>query len=79
MEATTMMMTVDEMRKAYPNTCIGITDVKFDKRHQIIAGDVKYTDKSEDELISMAIEHTGIRPFYTSTSEGGWSVGALMV
>ncbi len=79
MEMSTMMMTVDDMRKTYPNMCIGITDVRFDNRHQIISGDVKYTDKSEEELIAMAIDHTGIRPFYTLTSEGGWSVGALMV
>ena len=58
-----MRMSVEEMRKAYPNTCIGITDVEFDDRHQIIAGDVRYTDKSETELIRMAIRHTGIRPF----------------
>ena len=74
-----MKMTVNEMRQAYPNTCIGITDVEFDDRHQIIAGDVQYTDKSEDELILMAIRHTGIRPFYTSTSEGGLTVGALSI
>ena len=79
MEEKTMMMTVDEMRKNYPNTCIGITDVRFDSRHQVVAGDVKYTDKSEEDLILMAIDHTGIQPFYTSTSEGGWPVGALMV
>ena len=72
-----MRMTVEEMRKAYPNTCIGITDVEFDDRNQVIAGDVRYTDKTEDELIMMAIRHTGIRPFYTSTSEGGLTVGAL--
>lgn len=72
-----MKMTVEEMRKAYPNTCIGITDVEFDDRQQVISGDVKYTDKSEDELILMAIRHTGIRPFYTSTSEGGLTVGVL--
>ena len=72
-----MKMTVDEMRKAYPNTCIGITDVEFDDRHQVIAGDVRYTDKTEDELIMMAIRHTGIQPFYTSMSEGGLTVGAL--
>ena len=74
-----MRMTVDEMQKAYPNTCIGITDVEFDNHHQIISGDVIYTDKSETELIRMAIRHTGIRPFYTSTSEGGLPVGALSV
>ena len=31
-----MKMTVEEMRKAYPNTCIGITDVEFDDRQQVI-------------------------------------------
>ncbi len=77
MEKRNMKMTVDEMRKAYPNTCIGITDVEFNDRQQVISGDVRYTDKSEDELIMMAIHHTGIRPFYTSTSEGGLTVGVL--
>jgi len=77
MEERNMKMTVDEMRKAYPNSCIGITDVEFDEREQVIAGDVRYTDKSEEELISMAIRHTGIQPFYTSTSEGGLTVGAI--
>ncbi len=77
MEKRGMRMTVDEMRKAYPNTCIGITDVEFDDNQQVISGDVRYTDRSEDELIMMAIRHTGIRPFYTSTSEGGLTVGAL--
>ena len=77
MEERTMKMTVEEMRKAYPNTCIGITDVEFDNRHQVVSGDVRYTDKTEEELISMAIHHTGIQPFYTSTSEGGLTVGAI--
>lgn len=79
MEEYNVKMTVDEIRKTYPNTCIGITDVKFDERHQIISGDVRYTDKTEDELIMMAINHTGIQPFYTSTSEGGLTVGSLSV
>ncbi len=65
------------MRKAYPNACIGITNVQYDNHNQVIAGSVVYTDKPEDELIMMAIGHTGIQPFYTSTSEGGWSLGAL--
>ncbi len=77
MERQIMRMTVEEMRKTYPNSCIGITDVEFDNRQQVIAGDVRYTDKTEDELIMMAIRHTGIRPFYTSTSEGGLTVGVL--
>ena len=49
-----MKMTVDEMRKAYPNTCIGITDVEFDDRHQVIAGDVRRRAYSRS-FISMKI------------------------
>lgn len=79
MEGRIMRMTVEEMRKAYPDTCIGITDIEYDDREQVVSGDVKYTDKSEDELIMMAIRHTGIMPFYTSTSDNVLTMGALSV
>lgn len=74
-----MRMSVNEMRTTYPNTCIGISDVEFNDRNQIISADVRYTDRSEDELIMMAVQHTGIRPFYTAVSEGQLTVGALSV
>ena len=76
---TTMRMTVEEMEKTYPNSCIGITDVEFDEYKHIVAGDVKYTDKTPEELVSMSIRHTGIRPFYTSRSDGAPTLGALML
>lgn len=79
MEVRAMRMTAKEMQKAYPNTCIGITDVELNDRQQVVSGDVKYTDKSEGELIAMAIRHTGIRPYYTFTSDGGLTMGALSV
>ncbi len=79
MEDVSMKMSVDEMCRMFPNTCIGISDVEFDAQNQIIAADVRYTDKSEEELIRMAIQRTGIRPFFTTTSDKGLTVGALAV
>ena len=79
MEGCSMRMTVDEMRRSYPNTCIGITDIEYDDRERIVSGDVKYTDKTEKDLLMMAVHRTGIVPFYTSTSDNVLTMGALSV
>ena len=78
MEDLTMRMTAEEMKTAYPDRCIGITDIEYGDHHSIISADVKYTDKSETDIMLMAANHTGIIPYYTYISEGP-TIGGLMV
>ena len=78
MRGIIMRMTVEEMREKYPNTCIGITDIEYDDTENVVSADVKYTNKTEEELILMSISHTGICPYYTSLSEGSELAGLVL-
>lgn len=50
-----MIMTLEEMRKEYPNTWLGICNETRDEDGRLLSADVVFTDKTPDELAFMSI------------------------
>lgn len=72
-----MRMTLEEMRKTYPNMWLGISNVAKTGHGGIISADVVFTNKTASELAMMSIEHKGVEPFFT-TPDNTFHVGAVM-
>lgn len=72
-------LTRKQMAEKYPNTWLGITNVKYvdDDGVTLESAEVIYTDKSKSELVSMQIKGTGIRAWYTN--ENGMPLGLVGV
>lgn len=79
MPKTVERLTRKQMAAKYPNTWLGITNVKYADNDGVTleSADVVYTDKSRRELISMQIKGTGIRAWYTN--ENGMPLGLVGV
>lgn len=79
MQKNVERLTREQMAAKYPNTWLGITNVKYADNDGVTleSADVVYTDKSRRELISMQIKGTGIRAWYTN--ENGMPLGLVGV
>lgn len=79
MQKPTERLTRKEMAEKYPNTWLGITNVKYvdDDGVTLESADIIYTDKSRRELMSMQIKGTGIRAWFTN--ENGMPLGLVGV
>ena len=77
MEKTIEHLTRKEMAEKYPNTWLGITNVKYvdDDGVTLESADIVYTDKSKSELVLMQVRGTGIRAWYTN--ENGMPLGLV--
>lgn len=49
------IMTIEEMRNAYPSEWLLITDPQTDQQHQLQKGTVEYHSKDRDDLYRHAI------------------------
>lgn len=72
-----MRMTLDEMRTAYPNTWLGITNVEKNDHGAVVSAEVVYTDKTASELGMMSLKHQGVQPYFT-TPDNTFFVGTVM-
>lgn len=73
-------LTREQMEEKYPNQYIGITNIKYadDDGVTIESADVIYTDKSEQELLTLQITGTeDIMCWYTSGNQ--LNIGVLEV
>ena len=62
-------LTREQMAKKYPNTWLGINNVKYKNNDGVTveSADIIYTDKTEDELLEMQIDGIeGIISWYTN-------------
>lgn len=72
-----MQMTLEEMRKKYPNQWLGLSNVTKDSHGGLIEADVVFTDKTASELAIMSINKSNIQPYFT-TPDNTFVVGAVM-
>ena len=77
MQKNVERLTREQMAANYPNTWLGITNVKYADNDGVTleSADVVYIDKSRRELISMQVKGTGIRAWYTN--ENGMPLGLV--
>ena len=77
MERTIEHLTRKQMAEKYPNTWLGITNVKYVDNDGVTleSADIVYTDKSKSELVLMQVRGTGIRAWYTN--ENGMPLGLV--
>lgn len=70
-------LTREEMSEKYPNTWLGISNVKYKNNDGVTleSADIIYTDKDMDELVEMQIDGTGIIAWYTN--DAGLTLGLV--
>ena len=75
MERVIEHLTREQMAEKYPNTWLGITNVKYVDNDGVTleSADIIYTDKSKGELVLMQVKGSGIRAWYTN--ENGMPLG----
>ena len=64
-------LTREQMSKKYPNTWLGLKNVKYRNNDGVTleSADVIYTDKTEDDLLIMALQGEDIQPLFTTPDE----------
>lgn len=53
---TSERLTWKQIMEQYPDTWVGLTDIKWEDESNIESAVVKYTDKTKTELLKMVIE-----------------------
>ncbi len=70
-------MSWDEIKKAYPNQWVGLTDVEWKDTSNIKSAVVKYTDKTSTELGLMQIKDDNLICMYTNIYDDFIPLGAV--
>lgn len=67
----TERLTREQMAKKYPNTWLGLNNIKYqsDDGVTLESADVIYTSKTASELGLMALRGENIQPFYTTPDD----------
>ncbi|MCM1046024.1 MAG: hypothetical protein NC417_10990 [Candidatus Gastranaerophilales bacterium] len=72
-----MRLTRQQMAEKYPDQYLGITNIQYENNDGVTieSAEVIYTDKSEEELLSLQVSGAeDIMCWYTTGSNGAWNL-----